>query len=113
KGMKKSVQKLTTYISLIVLSLILTNLAKLTYGLETHLKELNLGINAVCFLLLHLEVKSILENLITANTDEYDNQNDIEKFLVKIHNVWILKFKNIDEFTYTESKRDIIKKMKA
>src|SRR5690554_3613080 len=113
QGMKKSVQKLTTYMSLIVLSLILTNLAKLTYGLETHLNELNLGINAVCFWLLHLEVKSILENLIIANTDENGDQTDIAKFLVKIHNAWILKFKNIDEFTYTESKRDIIKKMKA
>lgn len=113
QGMKKSVQKLTTYMSLIVLSLILTNLAKLTYGLETHLNELNLGINAVCFWLLHLEVKSILENLIIANTDENGNQTEIAKFLVKIHNAWILKFKNIDEFTYTESKRDIIKKMKA
>ena len=113
QGMKKSVQKLTTYLSLIVLSLILTNLAKLTYGLEQHLNELNLGINAICFWLIHLEVKSILENLIVANTDEDNNKNDIAKFLITIHNAWILKFKNINEFNYTETKKDIVKKIKS
>src|SRR5690606_24370617 len=113
QGMKKSVQKLTTYLSLIVLSLILTNLAKLTYGLENHLNELNLGINAICFWLIHLEVKSILENLIIANTDDDDNQTEIAKLLVTITNAWILKFKNINKFNYSETKKDLEKKIKA
>src|SRR5690606_2339566 len=85
QGMKKSVQKLTTYLSLIVLSLILTNLAKLTYGLDSHLNELNLGLNAICFWLIHLEVKSVLENLIIANTDDDGNQTEVAKLLVTIH----------------------------
>lgn len=113
QGMKKSVQKLTTYLSLIVLSLILTNLAKVTYNLEQHLNELNLGVNAICFWLIHLEVKSILENLILGNTDENGNQNEVAKLLVTIHNAWILKFKNITEFNYVETKRDLEKKIKA
>lgn len=113
QGMKKSVQKLTTYLSLILLSLILTNLAKLTYDLEQHLNELNLGINAICFWLVHLEVKSILENLIIANTDEDGNQTEIAKLLITIHNAWILKFKNISEFNYNETKKDIEKKIKS
>ena len=113
QGMKKSVQKLTTYLSLILLSLILTNLAKLTYDLESHLDSLNLGINAVCFWLVHLESKSILENLIIANTDGSGNQNEIAKILVPIHNAWILKFKNISEFNYNETKKDIEKKIKS
>jgi len=113
QGMKKSVQKLTTYLSLIVLSLILTNLAKLTYDLEKELEALNLGINALCFWLVHLEVKSVLENLIIANTDEEGNQNDVAKFLVPVHNAWILKFKNINEFNYVETKKDLEKKIKA
>jgi len=113
QGMKKSVQKLTTYLSLIVLSLILTNLAKLTYGLDSHLNELNLGLNAICFWLIHLEVKSVLENLIIANTDDDGNQTEVAKLLVTIHNAWILKFKNINEFNYSETKKDIIKKIKA
>lgn len=112
QGMKKSVQKLTTYLSLILLSLILTNLAKMTYDLENHLESLNLGINGICFWLIHLEVKSILENLIVANTDEDGNQNDIANLLVPVHNAWILKFKNIDEFNYSETKKDIINKLK-
>ena len=112
QGMKKSVQKLTTYLSLILLSLILTNLAKMTYDLENHLESLNLGINGICFWLIHLEVKSVLENLIVANTDEDGNQNDIANLLVPVHNAWILKFKNIDEFNYSETKKDIIKKLK-
>lgn len=113
QGMKKSVQKLTTYLSLITLSLILSNLAKITYGLESHIDELNLGINAVCFWLVHLEVKSVLENLIIANTDEDGNQNEVAKLLVPIHNAWILKFKNITEFNYVETKKDLEKKIKA
>lgn len=112
QGMKKSVHKLTTYLSLILLSLTLTNLAKMTYDLENHLESLNLGINGICFWLIHLEVKSILENLILANTDEDGNQNDIAKFLVPVHNAWILKFKDLKEFNYNETKKDIIKKMK-
>ncbi|SFO04525.1 Bacteriophage holin family protein [Paenimyroides ummariense] len=113
QGMKKSVQKLTTYLSLITLSLILSNLAKITYDLENHLNELNLGINAVCFWLVHLEVKSVLENLIIANTDEDGNQNEVAKLLIPIHNAWILKFKNISEFSYVETKKDLEKKIKA
>lgn len=113
QGMKKSVQKLTNYLSLIVLSLILTNLAKVTYNLQSHIDELNLGINAVCFWLVHLEVKSVLENLILANTDEDGNQNEVAKLLVPIHNAWILKFKNINEFNYTETKKELEKKIKA
>lgn len=113
QGMKKSVQKLTTYLSLIVLSLILTNLAKITYDLEQHLNELNLGINAICFWLVHLEVKSVLENLIVANTDNEGNQNEVAKLLVPIHNAWILKFKDISTFNYNETKKDIVKKIKA
>lgn len=113
QGMKKSVQKFTTYLSLIVLSLILTNLAKLTYDLENHINQLNLGMNAVCFWLIHLEVKSILENLILGNTDEEGKQNEVAKLLVTIHNAWILKFKNITEFNYTETKKELEKKIKA
>lgn len=113
QGMKKSVQKLTTYLSLIVLSLILTNLAKVTYDLEEHLNELNLGVNAICFWLIHLEVKSILENLILANTDENGSRNEVGNFLVTIHNAWILKFKNINEFNYVETKKELEKKIKA
>lgn len=113
QGMKKSVQKLTTYLSLIVLSLILTNLAKVTYNLEQHLNELNLGVNAICFWLIHLEVKSILENLILANTDENGSRNEVGNFLVTIHNAWILKFKNINEFNYVETKKELEKKIKA
>lgn len=111
--MKKSVQKLTTYLSLIVLSLILTNLAKVTYDLEEHLNELNLGVNAICFWLIHLEVKSILENLILANTDENGSRNEVGNFLVTIHNAWILKFKNINEFNYVETKKELERKIKA
>lgn len=113
QGMKKSVQKLTTYLSLIVLSLILTNLAKITYDLEKELEALNLGINGLCFWLIHLEVKSVLENLIIANTDENGNQNEVAKLLVPIHNAWILKFKNINEFNYNETKKDLVKKIKS
>lgn len=113
QGMKKSVQKLTTYLSLISLSIVLTNLAKIHYDLEQHLNELNLGINGICYALIHLEVKSILENLIIANTDENGNQSEIGKYLVILHNAWILKFKNISEFTYTETKKDIINKIKS
>lgn len=113
QGMKKSVQKLTTYLSLVTLSLILTNLAKLTYDLDDYINELDLGINSVCFWLIHLEVKSILENLVIANTNDDGERNDIGDFLVKIHNAWILKFKDINEFNYSESKRDIIKKIKS
>lgn len=113
QGMKKSVQKLTTYLSLILLSLILTNLAKMTYDLESHLESLNLGINGICFWLIHLEVKSVLENLIVANTDEDGNQNDIARLLVPVHNAWILKFKDLKEFSYNETKKDIIKKIKS
>lgn len=113
QGMKKSVQKLTTYLSLIVLSLILTNLAKVTYDLEQHLNELNLGVNAICFWLIHLEVKSILENLILANTDENGSRNEVGNFLVTIHNAWILKFKNINEFNYVETKKELEKKIKS
>lgn len=112
QGMKKSVQKLTTYLSLILLSLILTNLAKMTYDLESHLESLNLGINGICFWLIHLEVKSVLENLIVANTDEDGNQNDIARLLVPVHNAWILKFKDLKEFSYNETKKDILKKLK-
>lgn len=111
QGMKKSVQKLTTYLSLILLSLILTNLAKMTYDLESHLESLNLGINGICFWLIHLEVKSVLENLIVANTDEDGNQNDIARLLVPVHNAWILKFQDFKEFSYNETKKDIIKKI--
>lgn len=113
QGMKKSVQKLTTYLSLIVLSLILTNLAKVTYDLEEHLNELNLGINAVVFWLIHLEVKSILENLILANTDENGNRSEVGNLLVTIHNAWILKFKNINEFNYVETKKELERKIKS
>lgn len=113
QGMKKSVQKLTTYLSLILLSLILTNLAKMTYDLESHLESLNLGINGICFWLIHLEVKSVLENLIVANTDEDGNQNDIANLLVPVHNAWILKFKDLKEFNYNETKKDIINKLKS
>ncbi len=111
QGMKKTVQKLTTYLSLILLSLVMTNLAQITYELEEYLKELNLGLNSICFGLVHLEVKSILENLIIANTSESGEQNEVAKLLVPIHNAWILKFKNIHEFNYTETKKDIIKKI--
>lgn len=113
QGMKKSVQKLTTYLSLIVLSLILTNLAKVTYDLEQHLNELNLGVNAICLWLIHLEVKSILENLILANTDENGSRNEVGNFLVTIHNAWILKFKNINDFNYTETKKELERKIKS
>lgn len=113
QGMKKSVQKLTTYLSLISLSIVLTNLAKIHYDLEQHLNELNFGINGICYALIHLEVKSILENLIIANTDKDGNQSEIGKYLVILHNTWILKFKNIHEFTYTETKNDIINKIKS
>lgn len=112
QGMKKSVQKLTTYLSMILLSLILTNLANISYNLSEHLDKLNLGIDALCFWLVHLEVKSILENLIIANTDENGNKNDVANFLIPLHNAWILKFNNIREFNYTETKRDILRKIK-
>lgn len=112
QGMKKSVQKLTTYLSMILLSLILTNLANISYNLSEHLDKLNLGIDALCFWLVHLEVKSILENLIIANTDENGNKNDVANFLIPLHNAWILKFNNIKEFNYTETKRDILRKIK-
>src|SRR5690554_6662015 len=110
QGMKKSVQKLTTYLSMILLSLLLTNLANISYDLSEHLNKLNLGIDALCLWLVHLEVKSILENLVIANTDKNGNRNDVAKFLIPLHNAWILKFNDITEFNYDETKRDIIKK---
>lgn len=112
QGMKKSVLKFNTYFSMILLSFILTNLANLVYGLEDEIEALNLGLNGVCLWLIHLEVKSILENLILANTDANGVQNQFAKTLTPIHNAWILKFKNMQDFNYMESKKDLVRKLK-
>lgn len=111
-GMKKSVLKFNTYFSMILLSFILTNVARMAYDLEKYINELGLGVDAICLYLIHLEVKSILENVIIANTDENGVHNEIALFLIPIHNAWILKLKNIREFNYNESKKDIEKKIK-
>lgn len=110
QGFDKTITKLISYLTLIVLSFVVSNLAIIFYDLQEQVDNLNLGLNSVCLFMIYRDVKSILENLILSNTDENGIHNDFAKFLIPIHNALILKFNK--DFNYTETKEDIERKLK-
>lgn len=109
QGFDKTINKAITYLSLIVLSFVVTNVAPHAYDLDKNIHHIEFGFDTVCFFLLYRELKSILENLIVANTNCDGIHNDIALFLIPIHNALIFKFNK--EFNYHETKKDIIKKI--
>lgn len=110
QGFDKTITKAISYLSLITLSFVVTNIASAVYDLSEFISTLNLGLNSVCVFMIYRELKSILENLIIANTEEDGTRNDFAKFLIPIHNALILKFNK--EFNYDETRREILKKIK-
>lgn len=108
-GFSKTFTKAVTYLTLIVLSFVVTNLSNIVYDLNGQLESLNLGLNTVCLAMVYRELKSILENLIIANKNEDGSYNDTAKLLIPIHNALIFKFNK--EFNYNETKDSIIDKM--
>lgn len=110
EGLKKSAQKLGTYLTLITTSLILANLALIVE--EANELYMLISLNFLCSGFVYLETKSILENLIIANTNKDGERNDVANFLVIIHNSLILKFKNLTEFNYNETKKDVVRKLR-
>lgn len=110
QGFDKTITKLVSYLTLIVLSFVVSNLAMIFYELQEHIDNLSLGLNSVTLFMIYRDAKSILENLILANTDEQGVHNDFAKFLIPIHNALILKFNK--DFNYSETKEDIEKKLK-
>lgn len=109
QGFKKTVNKLISYLSLIILSFIVTNISNSVWELKTSVDTLGLGLDTIGLFLVYLEIKSILENLIVANTNKNGEQNDFAKLLVPIHNALILKFNK--QFNYEETKKELTKKI--
>lgn len=109
QGFKKTVSKLISYLTLIILSFIVTNISNAVWELKASVDALGLGLDSIGLFLVYLEIKSILENLIIANTDKNGEQNDFAKLLVPIHNALILKFNK--EFSYNETKKELTKKI--
>ena len=93
KGLRRTVDKSTTYFTLIISLLIIFNLSNIA-NLSGGFKGIfSYSINGVIGFCIMIEFKSILENLIEINKNENKPNLLCEKLLIPLHNIVILKFK--------------------
>lgn len=95
KGLRKTVDKASTYFNLLVSVFLLVNLLSISSSADSFTKIFFLSANGIVMGCIYIELKSVFENLIIINTKD-DIENDIAKYLlIPIHSFLILKIKNL------------------
>lgn len=96
RGLRNTIDKAGSYLVLILSVLVLINITNLADTDKSFLATFSFSINGLIIGCIYIEVKSILENLITINTKEDKSQTDLcIYFLVPIHAIIIL---NLNKF---------------
>ena len=91
KGLRKTIDKASTYFNFLMAIFILANLLSLSATKDSFTRLFFMSTNGVVMGCVYIEVKSILENLIIINTKD-GVMNDIARYLlVPIHSALILK----------------------
>jgi len=100
-GMRRTINKATTYLTLNLSVLIILNITALADPQNYLNGGLKYSINILLLACSYIEMKSILENLIEINSEFCEIKkkslpNDFAKLiLIPIHNIIILKFKKL------------------
>lgn len=95
KGLRKTVDKASTYFNLLVSVFLLVNLLSISSSTDSFTKIFFLSANGIVMGCVYIELKSVFENLIIINTKD-GIENDIAKYLlIPIHSFLILKIKNL------------------
>ena len=95
KGLRRTIDKMSSYVSLMLMVLTLLNLGNLSPGAQGYRAVFDFTINGLVLGCVYIESKSILENLIELNTND-GVKNDLCIYIFcPLHNLLILKLKNI------------------
>lgn len=92
-GLRKTIDKGNQYFTFIFLIFTIINVSKIADTENSFIGILNYSLNGLFIFLTYIEIKSILENQIETSPD-----SDLTKyFAIPLHNIIILKFKQILE----------------
>ena len=92
-GLRKTLEKGSTYLSCIISLIVILNLTNSASTEKKLLWLMDYSVTGIVLFTCYIEFKSILENLIIINTKE-GVENDYVKFILKpLHNILIANFK--------------------
>lgn len=95
KGLRKTIDKASTYFNFLVSIFILANLLSFSTAKDEFTRLFFMSTNGIVMGCVYIEIKSVLENLIIINTKD-GIPNDIAKYLlIPLHSMLILKLDNL------------------
>ena len=103
RGLRNTIDKTGSYITLILSVLIIINITAVSDSAENFVNLFHYSINGLVIGCTYIELKSILENLILINTDKSGKKTDLcVYFLIPMHGILIM---NLNKFKKQEDEK--------